>query len=71
MYRACELKDQTYKKTRTLQFSELVRSSDPATKHSRWVLEVEASGATCEGDLATFGLVEEVAAVPIRRRRRP
>ena len=24
MYRACELKDQTYKKTRTLQFSEFV-----------------------------------------------
>ena len=23
MYRACELKDQTYKKTRTLQFSEI------------------------------------------------
>ena len=28
MYRACELKDQTYKKTRTLHFSELVQTSE-------------------------------------------
>ena len=28
MYRACELKDQTYKKTRTLQFSEKLQRQE-------------------------------------------
>ena len=57
MYRACELKDQTYKKTRTLHFSEWPKESET----SSWGLSSPMAGPNCMRQALGFFLATEFA----------
>ena len=55
MFRACEFKDQTYKKTRTLHFSEILGEAKPGGLQTRGFPTFFGKGPDCVAD--PFGTV--------------